>query len=342
MGERAAEVDEKAVAIQVEPSRRNQEWILTLLPAFPLGLLILRLWYASRQDTQTLLLLAQHVSPLGMLSVVLLTTMWALPAVVLVGRLLGPLYRLSTLRHSWLVRSADRVPDWVVAIAVVLGTLGWQLRFLPTLVMLTLAVVGLTVRERQPDRAALIRFFCLVLPVAVAVLAYVVVWPAIRQAAATGDTATLVLFAAPPGLAPFLTGPVPPVFARPITEGLAWLLLALLPLVAGVVVLRAPILPMIAVEVAAEPGGDRPAEVVVGNLITGDEQMATMLDRAGAVRFIRNDQMISRVLCPDPGAVPRSGVHLHHWYVEWSMLSWLAPHPLPPQEDPRCAGRPAG
>jgi hypothetical protein len=331
----------KGVPRRVKPAPRNQEWLFTLLPAFPIVLLVMRLWYASRQDTQTLLLLVQHVSPLGLLSTVLLTAMWVVPVVVLALRALGSLYRVSTGQSSWLVRSSDRMPDWVVAIAVVVGLLGWQLRFLPALLALTLAVAGLTVRDREPGRAWLVRAVCVVLPVLAALVSYAVLQPAIWQAAAQRDFGTLVLLAVPPGLAPLLTGPVPAMSARLIAYTVASTLAVLLPLLAGVVVVRAPILPLTAIELAAEPGGERADEVVVGYVITSDDQLSTLLERTGGVRFVRNDRLISKVLCPDPDDVPRTRVDLNRWYVEQSMISWLAPAPPPTGEDPRCEGRPA-
>jgi hypothetical protein len=45
-------------------ARQTRQWVLTLLPAFPV-LLVLRLWQLSRQDMATMLLLVQYVSPLG-------------------------------------------------------------------------------------------------------------------------------------------------------------------------------------------------------------------------------------------------------------------------------------
>src|SRR4051812_48898049 len=44
------------------PRRRRSQlnWMLTALPAFPLVLLVLRLWYLSRQDLPTMLLLVQN------------------------------------------------------------------------------------------------------------------------------------------------------------------------------------------------------------------------------------------------------------------------------------------
>jgi hypothetical protein len=315
---------------RVKNAPRNQEWFLALLPVFPLALLVMRLWYASKQDTQTLLLLVQTISPLGLLSAVLLATVWVLPVIILGGRLLGTLYWISTGRSSWLVRAAERLPDWVVVLAVVVGVFAWQLRFLPTLAMLALAVAGLTVRDRFPGHEELRTTFCYALPLIAAVLSYMLLWPAIATAFAMRDVASAILLVLPPGLAVLLTGPVPPAPARALTHGIATAMAALMPFLAGVVVMRAPILPLIALQVTENDlqvtaDEKKPSRVVVGYLVASDDQMSTVLDREGNVSFFQNNQLQSKVLCPDPGEVFRTSVNLHGWYVEQSVISWLAP-----------------
>ncbi|MFB9710097.1 MULTISPECIES: hypothetical protein [Streptosporangium] len=325
---------------------RNQEWLLALLPAFPLLLLTMRLWYASRQDTQTLLLLVQNVSPLGLLTAVLLTTVWILPALVLSGRMLGALYWISTRgwtgadRSSWLLRAAERLPGWVVVLAVVVGLVSWELRFLPTLEMLALATAGLTVRDRFPGRRTLRVAVCYVLPAVAAVLVYAALWPAIGQAVAARDVTTSILLLLPPGIAGLLTGPVPRVLARLLTHGLAVVVAVFTPFLVGVVVMKAPILPLTAFQMTADGERDAP-RVLVGYLVTSDDQMVTVLGRDGQVNFVRGDRLESKVLCPDPDEAPVTWVNLHGWYVEKNVLSWLAPAPLQTPADPRCQGRSA-
>ena len=65
----------------IAPRRRRAQlnWLLTVLPAFPLVLLVLRLWYLSRQDLPTMLLLVQYISPLGMISALFITLIWTVP-----------------------------------------------------------------------------------------------------------------------------------------------------------------------------------------------------------------------------------------------------------------------
>lgn len=321
---------------RVKATPRNQEWLLALLPVFPLVLLVTRLWYASGQDTQTLLLLVQSISPLGLLSGVLLTTVWVLPALILGGRVLGTLYSISARRSSWLVRAAERLPGWVVLLAVVVGVFSWQLRFLPTLAMLSTAAVGLLVRDRFPDRRELRTVVCYALPVLVAVLSYAVLWPAIGAAFAERDVATAILLTLPPGATVLLTGPVPEASARSLTHGIAIVIAVFTPFLVGVVVMKAPILPLTALQMI-EGSSSR---VLVGYLVSSDDQMSTVLEREGTVSFVRNGAIQSRVLCPDPGAVPGTWVNLHGWYVEQSVVSWLAPTRPQGPVDPRCQGRP--
>ncbi|MFD0885840.1 hypothetical protein ACFQ08_14920, partial [Streptosporangium algeriense] len=340
-------------ARRVMATPRNQEWLLALLPVFPVVLLVMRLWYASRQDTQTLLLLVQSISPLGMLTAVLLTSVWVLPALILGGRVLGTLYWISTRRSSWLVRTAQRLPSWVVVLAVVIGLFSWQLRFLPTLVMLALAAAGLTVRDRFPHHEGLRTAFCYALPLMVGLLSYVVLWPAIVTALAARDVSTSILLTLPPGAAVLLTGPVPRAAARTLTHGIAIAIAVFAPFLVGVIVMRAPILPLTALQIEEEGGTEEKSRyrVLVGYLVTGDDRMFTVLGREGTVSFVRNDTLQSRVLCPDPGEVPRTQVNLHGWYVEQNMVSWIAPsRPVLPVDsrcegrpvDPRCEGRAAG
>ncbi|GAT66764.1 hypothetical protein PS9374_02416 [Planomonospora sphaerica] len=321
----------------------NQQWMLAALPAFPLVLLVVRLWYASRQDTQTLLLLVQHVSALGLLTAVLLTILWVLPALVLAARALGVLYRVSTGRSSWLSVVADRIPDWVVVVSVVVGLVSWQLRFLPTLAMLSLAVLGLSVHDRRPGRRDLVVVLTLALPAVVGAGLYAWLAPAIGQAFAEGDVVTAVLLTLPPGLSVLLTGPIPARAAAALTSGLAVAVLALTPLFTAAVVVQAPILPLVGVEVAAKGADEEIAgKVLLGYVIATDDRVSTFLDRDGTVRFIANGAVVSQFLCPDLGQIPRSRVALHRWYVEHSVLAWFAPDPLEKPSDSRCPGRPTG
>jgi len=323
---------------------RNQQWFLTLIPAFPLVLLVLRLWYLSKQDMPTMLLLVRYVSPLGLLSALVITLLWVLPVVVLVGRGLGALLLVSAASRedamrSWLVRASLRMPDWVVLVVVALAALTWQLRFLPVLVMVTLSIFGLSVRDRYGSYRWQVSAACVALPLVVAAGVYTWIGPAVVAAFRQGETVTALLLLVPIGLAPLLTGPVPARVARLVTHWPAMVAALFAPFLIGAIFLRAPILPSIALEVHAADTGD-PARVVRGHEITVDDRMTTVLDSAGIVQFVLNDRIASKTLCADSWVVPSSMVDVHGWPVEQTALEWIAPARGQQPADPRCQGRP--
>ncbi|GAB1693157.1 hypothetical protein [Krasilnikovia sp. M28-CT-15] len=327
--------------VPTPPRRSQQNWLLAALPAFPLLLLVLRLWYLSRQDLPTMLLLVQYVNPLGMISALFITLLWAVPAVVLVLRALGGLLLVSARDQTGATRSllavtAQRMPDWVVVIAGLLAAFTWQLRFLPALVMLLVVIMGLTAWQRHPDDRLVLRVVSIGVPVAAAAVVLVWVLPGIVDAVRRGEVATAVLLLAPPLLGTMLAGPVPVRFARLATHWPAVLAALIAPFVVGVVFLRAPILPTSAVEVATGDG----VEVLRGQVITVDDVATTILDRDGLVHFVRNEDLRTRTICPETAEVPASAVEVRGWPVEASALEWVAPARRLASLDPRCLGRP--
>jgi hypothetical protein len=324
------------------PRRRRAQlnWLLTVLPAFPLVLLVLRLWYLSRQDLPTMLLLVQYVSPLGMISALFITLIWTVPAVILVLRVLGGILLVSApsqAGRSLLAVTALRMPDWVVLLAVVLAGFTWQLRVLPLLLMLVVSILGLTGAQRFGGDRRLVRWVTLGVPVLVGLLVLIFVWPGIVSALSAGEITTALLLGVPPLLGPLLTGPVPESAARLATHWPAVGAALVAPFVIGVVFLRAPVLPNSAVEVAA---GRQPVHVVRGQQITVDDTATTVLQRGGQVVIVPNNQVLSKTLCPSPARPPDSVVVVRGWPVEESALAWVAPTLQVPDVDPRCLGRP--
>jgi hypothetical protein len=326
----------------IAPRRRRAQlnWLLTALPAFPLVLLVLRLWYLSRQDLPTMLLLVQYISPLGMISALGITLIWAVPAVILVLRVLGGILLVSApaeAGRSLLAVTALRMPDWVILLSAGLAGLTWQLRLLPLLLMLVVAIMGLTAVQRfQADRW-LIPWVTVGVPVLVGVLVLIFMAPGIRDALAVGEWDTALLLGVPPLLGPLLTGPVPGRAARFATHWPAVVATLVAPLVVGLLFLRAPVLPNSAVEIGPEAG---PMTVVRGQLISVDDTSTTVLGRGGQVTFLPNDQVRSKTLCPEPVHGPDSVVVVRGWPAEASALTWVAPTRRLDEVDPRCLGRP--
>ena len=328
--------------VPAAPRRIQQNWLFAALPAFPLVLLVLRLWYLSRQDLPTmLLLLVQYVSPLGMISALFITLLWAVPAVVLVLRSLGGLLLVSErdparATRSLLAVTALRMPDWVVVLAAVLGGITWQLRFLPVLVMLLVSIMGLTGWQRHPDDRLVLRVVAIGVPIAAAGAVLLWMMPGIVDAIRRGEVGTALLLSLPPLLAIGLTGPVPVRFARLATHWPAVIAALIAPFVVGVVFLRAPILPTSALEITAGTSVD----VLRGQLITVDDLDVTILDRAGQVHFVPKDDVHTRTICPETAQAPSSAVEVRGWPVEDSVLEWVAPISRITDVDPRCLGRP--
>lgn len=327
----------------IAPRRRRAQlnWLLTVLPAFPLVLLVLRLWYLSRQDLPTMLLLVQYVSPLGMISALFITLIWTVPAVILVLRVLGGILLVSApaeAGRSLLAVTALRMPDWVVLLAAVLAGFTWQLRMLPTLLMLVVSILGLTAVQRFRAERRLLTWTTLGVPIAVGLLVWIFMWPGIVAALRDGEISTALLLAVPPLLGPLLTGPVPPWAALFATHWPAVGAALIAPLVIGIMFLRAPVLPNSAVEVGDRDG---PVRVVRGQLIAVDDTSTTILQSGGQVTFVPNEQVRSKTLCPEPQRGPDSVVVVRGWPAESSALEWVAPTRRVVDVDPRCLGRPS-
>ncbi|MFI5936641.1 hypothetical protein [Actinoplanes sp. NPDC051494] len=324
--------------------RAQLNWLFTALPAFPLVLLVLRLWYLSRQDLPTMLLLVQYISPLGMISAMIITLIWAVPAVVLVLRTLGGILLISSpdqneaARRSLLALTALRMPDWVVVLAAGLAGFTWQMRMLPTLLMLVVAILGLTAVQRFPGERRMLLVTTLVIPIVLGLVVLLWVWPGIRAALGAGEVGTAVLLFVPPLLGWLLTGPVPPRAARVATHWPAVAATIVAPIVVGAVFLQAPVLPNSAVEV---DDGTLPVRVVRGQMITVDDTATTVLQRGGEVVFLPNGWVRSKTLCPEPVRPVHSRITVRGWAVDQSALEWVAPtRPVTGDVDPRCLGRP--
>lgn len=326
------------------PRRRRAQlnWLFTVLPAFPLVLLVLRLWYLSRQDLPTMLLLVQYISPLGMISALFITLVWTVPAVILVLRSLGGILLVSApdqAGRSLLAVSALRMPDWVVVVAAVLASFTWQLRLLPTLAMLVVSIVGLTAVQRFRAARWVMLWVTVGVPVLIGLLVLAFVWPGIRTAIDDHEVATALLLGVPPLLGPLMTGPVPLWSARLVTHWPAVGAALVAPFVIGVVFLRVPVLPDSAVEVGPT---SKSVQVMRGQLVAVDDTSTTILESDGDVTFIPNGQVRSRIICPSVKQSPDSRVSVRGWAVDDSALSWVAPTRPVTEVDPRCLGRPLG
>ncbi|MFC7485056.1 hypothetical protein ACFQX7_40340 [Luedemannella flava] len=205
-----------------------------------------------------------------------------------------------------------------MVIIVALAALTWQMRFLPTLLMLAVAILGLTMRVRHRDEPRIVRTYCVIVPIVVAGVAYAWLAGAIIASVRAGEFATAFLLVVPPALTPLLTGPVPARFARLVTHWPATVAAVCGPVLVGAIFLRVPVLPNTAIELVDSP------DILLGSIVTIDDQMTTMLAADGTTRFVPNADVRSRTLCPDPEVAPASVVAVHGWPVEQTALEWIA------------------
>jgi len=332
------------LTVERRPPSGERAWLLSLLPGFPLLLLVLRVWYLSRQDLQTMLMVLQSANPLGLIASLLISLIWALPAMVLSLRVLFLLLLVSgASSESWLARAGIRTPIWVSVPAVLLAALSWQLRFLPTLLMITLVIIGLEARNRFGAGDFATAATGIAVPVAVGVLALIWLAPAIAQAATSaGEPITALLLLVPPLAAPPLCGPIPARTARWLLPGTASLLALAAPILLGNSYLNTPVLPRVAITfttTTTQNGRSVPVTAVQrGSLVSVDDQFTTLLDSLGQVHFISGKSITSQALCSTGPQAPTSTVSVHGWQVEQSALSWAAPGPRNTSADPTCRG----
>lgn len=330
------------LALERRPPTGEREWALAFLPGFPLLLLVLRVWYLARQDLQTVLLVLASANALGLIAALLISFVWAAPALVLVLRMLHLMLLASGVAsRSWLARAEARTPGWVTVPAAAVAALSWQLRFLPVLLMLILVITGLELRLRPTGPA---RFLPIGPTWAVASALTVVpalAWVApaavstVSAVSARRDLVTAALLVVPLLVAPVLPGPLPPRVARWLLPGLATVVVLTLPVLLGQRYLTAPVLPHVAVRF--QPPGQA-EQVRRGNLVGVDDRFVTVLDTHGRVHFIPNEQVKSQALCSTGPEPPSSPVSVHGWQVEQSVLSWAGPRPAEQVPQADCRG----
>jgi hypothetical protein len=314
----------------------DRAWLLAFLPGFPLLLLVLRVWFLAQQDLPTMLLVLQSASPLGLIASLLISLLWAIPAMILLLRVFYLLLLVSAATgETWLTRLGRRMPLWVSVPAVLLAGLTWQLRFLPTLLMFALVIAGLEVRLRFSERfwSAAIG---IALPIAVGLSALAWLLPAIHQALTPAhEPVTVLLLVGPLLAAPLVGGPIPPGVARWLLPSVATVLALTTPILLGDHYLKAAVLPRVAVQYT-DPAGT--TAIQRGSLVSVDDTFTAILDAGGRMHFVPDTKITAQVLCSTGPPPPTSSVYVHGWPVEQSALAWAAPRSPQTSPDARCRG----
>ncbi|WP_045744927.1 hypothetical protein [Actinoplanes rectilineatus] len=320
--------------------RRATQGALALLPVLPLALLVGRVWLMGNGDPQTMILLIANLSPAGLMVVLFGSLLWMVPILLLTARLAEGYRRISDPSGGWPFGLNLRVPLWLTGVAACVAVLTWQLRYLPALGAILVVIVALGFREAYPGNRLLILATGVGLPVLVLAAEYYLIFvDAVEAAVLDGQAVTGLLLLLPPLLAVFLTGPLPAFAARPAILLPALSVLILVPMLITTSYLRAPLLPLVAIEVTTEEGQEPFPPVIVGYVITAQDHVVTVMDREGAVVFVGSDRIGGQVLCPASGDDEEPAVAFLGWPADRSLIDQLLPEADTVETDRRCQGR---
>jgi hypothetical protein len=316
-----------------ERRARASQSFWTLVVGVPAIFSVLRLGVEAGGELQTTLLLVANVGPVNLVAGFVTTAArlvsTALVAVFAIGGVLaasttrppttlavpGGAGRAGPLRRRPLfARWVDITPAWFVLASFAVAVATWQISYLPLLVPAFAAAFQITpyrIHEQHVPRV-------LIIGTALAAYGWLLL-PTLRDAARQGEVLLLLLFIAPPVLAIFIAGPLPPLVTRllaPVTQVavLGMLVWAALP------VITTPVLPLTVTTVRVGDGVD---EDIRGHVITTDDVNMVILQERGGVRYVPVDHVESQVLCPAEEELPRHRLRVRDFHVDDSLFEGL-------------------
>ncbi|WP_035856237.1 hypothetical protein [Cryptosporangium arvum] len=306
------------------PARSGSQSFWSLAVAFPAALSLLRLWIEAGGQFQTTLLLVQNVNPVNLFATTFLVSMRLVTGVlVLAFALGGVLSRAPGFEQRWLARWTSRTPPWLLAAVFGLALATWQILYLPLLIPAFVLVAQAT----REWRAARPRHRLAVLGVVLAAYA-AVIWPTLVDAHAQRAHLALAMFAVPPALALGVGGRVPRWFALPLAVVGPVAVLAF-SVAAAATSMTMPVLPL---TVTTLTGPDGESTSIRGYVVASDDELTAILSESGGVRYVHNDAVATRVLCPATPDVPVYRLRVHDLHIEDSLLeAWgrrVRPAPL--------------
>jgi hypothetical protein len=300
---------------------RASQAFWTLAVALPAAFSLLRLWIEAGGQVQIVLLLAENVGATNLLVAMFITgtrviTM-GLVAIFAIGGVLGvsadAAKALGTplRRRPLFVRWTEAAPLWFLGTTFILALATWPILYLPLLLPALVAAFQTTPIYR--DLSVVQRL----LVAAVTLVPYTwLIWPTISSAWRQNERFALSLFVLPPLLALMIGGPVPALLARAIAVVIQPAVLILLAW-AALPVISAPVLPL-TVTTVSNPDGT--TEFIRGHIIGTDDEMISVLQEHGGVRYIRHDVVTARILCPSPLELPVYQLRVRDFHVEDSLL----------------------
>jgi hypothetical protein len=304
------------------PARKRSPWragqgFWTVAVGVPAVFSVMRLWIEAGGELQTTLLLVANVGPVNLLAALFTTATRLVTTGLVAVFALGGVLSVSTegaLRRPLFARWHALAPTWFLAAVFAIALAAWQILYLPLLAVAAVAVFQRELRALAWSRGRW--------AVTVAVLLAGYAWliaPTGWHAWRTGELFALALLAVPPLLAPAVTGPLPGWLVRP-TAALAQPGIAVVLLLAAVPVVLTPVLPTTVTTVAVGAGQ---TEEVRGHVVSTDDVSTVILQERGGVRYIDNDDIQARVLCPTAEELVRYRLRVRDFHVEDSLLGAL-------------------
>lgn len=305
------------------PRRPQAFW--TVAVALPVAFSLLRLWIEAGGQVQIVLLLAENVSPTNLLAALFITgtrvVTIGLVAIFAVGGILDVSADAAKKaakelgrplpRRPLFARWTEAAPLWFLSTTFVLAVATWPILYLPLLLPASVAVFQTTSVYRDLGVAPRLS----VAAVALALYASLT-WPTVHAAWQQHEYFALSMFVLPPLLALVIGGPVPTLLARPISMIIQPAVLILLAW-AALPVITAPVLPL---TVTTVRNVDGTTEFIRGHIIGSDDEMISILQENGGVRYLPHDTVTARVLCPSPEELPVYRLRVHDLHVEDSLL----------------------
>ncbi|GAA1410154.1 hypothetical protein [Catellatospora coxensis] len=305
------------------PPRKRSAWragqgFWTVAVGVPAVFSVMRLWIEAGGELQTTLLLVANVGPVNLLAALFTTATRLVTTGLVTVFALGSVLAVSTegwpRRRPLFARWYAIAPPWFLAGLFAIALATWQIIFLPLLVVAAVAVF-----QRELAALGWPRWRWAV-TVAVALAGYGwLVAPTVLQAWRTGELFAVALLVVPPVLALGVSGPLPRWLVLP-AAALAQPGIAVVMLIAAVPVVMTPVLPMTVTTVATPAGVP---EEVRGHVISTDDVNTVILQERGGVRYIDNDDIEARVLCPTAEELVRYRFWVREFHVEDSLLGAL-------------------
>ncbi|MBE1486474.1 hypothetical protein [Plantactinospora soyae] len=305
-------------------SRASQSF-WTLVVGVPAIFSVLRLGVEAGGELQTTLLLVANVNPVNLAAALVTTAarlfsaglvaIFAIGAALAASATAAPTHWIG--RHPPLFARWRAIsPTWLVVASFAVALATWPILYLPLLLPALAAALQFgpdRLDERRVPRLLLLGgllagYTYLMLPT---------LWDAWQQR----EVFAVLVIAAPPVLALFVSGPIPPIVARPLAMTAQLAVLAML-CWAALPVITTPVLPLTVTTVRADAGADG-TEDIRGHVITVDDVSTVILQERGGVRYVPVGRVEAQVLCPTEGELPRYRLRVRDFHVEDSLLEGM-------------------